>query len=180
MAFSLADHLLSTQQAALTTLFPEQDKTAQRQAILAVLAHFIQLDSNSAEASYKAIKFSDISYFSQGIQAIPESQVVQISGLLIAEINQLDDAAAFGQEGVSELIQGQAEYLGTATQTATNAEPETHDVDSNIASLNKIMFNASRNNSNGGDDARFLSFYRIFKLSILIFIIAAIIFWFIR
>lgn len=177
MAFSLADHLLNTQQAALATLVPALDKTSQKPTVLTVLAQFIALDQADATASYKAIKFNDIGFFSDGINNLPQSHAMQISGLLIDQINQLDDAASFGQEGVSELIQSQHEFLDAPSAAAKTQEAT--DVDSNIASLNKIMFSASQTNHDP-EEQPFFSFFRIFKLSILIFIIAIIAFWFFR
>lgn len=178
MAFSLADHLLSTQQTTLNNLLTGQDKHAQKQAILLVLAQFVQRDQVDTDASYQAIKTHNTSYFTSSIISLSAPVAEQIASMLINELNQLDDAASFGQDGISELLQGQQEDL--YDEGTTHANDGDAALNSNITSLNKIMFDASKAKVPALEEQRTVAFYRIFKLSLLLFIVAAIILWVIR
>lgn len=172
MAFSLLDHLQNSRQAEIQALLPNTDPTGQRELLAIVLGQLIVLDRTNSPALYQAIAAQDSSVLWQGLDDQAISQLATTATLsvedfkailgqlyadTIAEIHSLDSTANLEQAGVSELIQGQAEYLpGTAPdqvwralnltelqgQTATTETAV--DLNASIASLNKMMMEASQ------------------------------------
>jgi hypothetical protein len=181
MAFSLLDHLQSSRQSDIQALVPTTDGDGQRELLAIVLGQLIVLDRTNSPALYQAITAQDHSMFWQGLddQAINQlaatttlpvadfkSVINQLYGYVSAEINSLDSTANLEQAGVSELIQGQAEYLAGAApdqvwrvldltelqgQTASTEAPV--DLNASIASLNKMMMDASQMNTQTINDA---------------------------
>lgn len=172
MAFSLLDHLQNSRQADIQALLPNTDPSGQRELLAIVLGQLIMLDRTDSTALYQAIAAQDHRVFWQGLDDQAISQLATTTTLSVEdfktiigqlytyssdEIHSLDSTANLEQAGVSELIQGQAEYLaGTAPdqvwralnltelqgQTATTETAV--DLNASIASLNKMMMEASQ------------------------------------
>jgi hypothetical protein len=181
MAFSLLDHVQTSRQNDIQALLPTVDQDGQRQLLAIVLGQLIVLDRADSPALYQAITAQDHSMFWQGlddhaisqlaaITTLPvadfKSVINQLYGYVSAEINSLDSTANLEQAGVSELIQGQAEYLaGTApdqvwsvlnlAELEGQAAPTEAPVDLNasMASLNKMMMDASQMNTSTIDNS---------------------------
>lgn len=172
MAFSLLNHLQTTRQTELEALLPNADQASQRELLALVLGQLIVRDRADSSAVYQAIKQQNHDEFWQGLDLNTLQPLAQQHGLstealhqvidqLYAytanEINSLDDAANLEQAGVSELIQGQADYLAgqadaqiwTAInlpelQGAAPVQEQAVDLNASIASLSKMMHDASQ------------------------------------
>lgn len=172
MAFSLLDHLQNSCQASLQALVPAMDGDGQRQLLAIVLGQLMVLDRTNSTALYQALASQDQHIFWQGLDeqaigqlaattALPVAEfnrvIDQLYGAATDEIRSLDRVASLEQAGVSELIQGQAEYLaGSAPDQVwqvlnlkelqgQNAPAEAAvDLNASMASLNKMMMDASQ------------------------------------
>lgn len=172
MAFSLLDHLQTTRQTELQALLPTADQASQRELLALVLGQLIVRDRADSNAMYQAIKQYNHAEFWRGLDLNALQPLAQQHGLstdalhqvidqlytdVATEINSLDDAANFEQAGVSELIQGQADYLAgqadeqiwaalnlTELQGQAPVEEQAVDLNASIASLSKLMHEASQ------------------------------------
>lgn len=180
MAFSLLDHLQSSRQAEIQAIVPAADEEGQRELLAIVLGQLIVLDRANSAAVYQAITSQDHRIFWQGLDEQAINQLAATCDLPVAdfksvidqlyanvsnEIHSLDSTANLEEAGVSELIQGQTEYLaGVAPdqvwgalnlselqgQTATTETAV--DFNASIASLNKMMMDASQMNTQTMND----------------------------
>jgi hypothetical protein len=127
MAFSLLEHALNNKKTQLKLLLADLTVEQQQETVAFVLGRLIKLEQQSPEDTYQAILNLSTAYFwhdidqqlilsaisqqtgvaEQSIKAILEKVFV----LIASEIKQLDEAASLEQAGVSELIQGQMDYL---------------------------------------------------------------------
>ena len=181
MAFSLLDHLQNSRQTEIQALVPAIDADGQRELLAMVLGQLIVLDRSNSQALYQAIAAQKHVILWQGLDdqaisqlaattALPVSEfksvLDQLYGYASDEIHSLDSTANLEQAGVSELIQGQREYLaGAATdqvwhvlnltelQGQTAATETAVDLNASIASLNKLMMDASQMNTQTPDHA---------------------------
>lgn len=172
MAFSLLDHLQTTRQTELQALLPTADQASQRELLALVLGQLIVRDRADSNAMYQAIKQYNHTEFWRGLDLNALQPLAQQHGLstntlhqvidqiytdIATEINSLDDAANFEQAGVSELIQGQADYLaGQADEQIWAAlnlpelqgpapvQEQAVDLNASMASLSKMMHEASQ------------------------------------
>ncbi|TEU30611.1 hypothetical protein [Alkanindiges illinoisensis] len=181
MAFSLLDHLQNSRQTEIQALVPAIDADGQRELLAIMLGQLIVLDRSNSQALYQAIAAQKHNILWQGLDdqaisqlaattALPVSEfksvLDQLYGYASDEIHSLDLTANLEQAGVSELIQGQTEYLAGAApdqvwhvlnltelqgQTATTETAV--DLNASIASLNKLMMDASQMNTQTPDHA---------------------------
>ncbi len=170
MAFSLLDHLQNNQSAALQQL--TNDQAIQRQMIAVMLAQLVVRDRQESTVVYQAIQQQKDAVLWQGVdqQAIEQLAALydmpatpfkniteQLYVYAAQEIKALDDAANLKQAGVSELIQGQIDYLPhqapdqawqllglTELQGQSLNSSQPVDLNSSIASLSKMMHEASQ------------------------------------
>ncbi|RYY77972.1 MAG: hypothetical protein EOO69_12585 [Moraxellaceae bacterium] len=182
MAFSLLDHLQNSRQADIQALLPTLDPDHQRELVAIVLGQLIVLDRTNSPALYQSITAQDHSLFWQDLDDQAISQLATTTTLSVedfkpiigqlytytsAEIHSLDSAANLEQAGVSELIQGQAEYLAGAApdqvwrvlnlnelQGQTAPTETAVDLNASIASLNKMMMDASQMNTQTLDETQ--------------------------
>ena len=181
MAFSLLDHLQNSRQTEIQALVPAIDADGQRKLLAIMLGQLIVLDRSNSQALYQAIAAQKHNILWQGLDdqaisqlaattALPVSEfksvLDQLYGYASDEIHSLDLTANLEQAGVSELIQGQTEYLAgaapdqvwhvlnlTELQGQTATTETVVDLNASIASLNKLMMDASQMNTQTSDNA---------------------------
>ena len=170
MAFSLLDHLQTTKAAELKEI--TADKTIQRKLIAVMLGQLIVRDRQDSTAVYQGIQQQKEMMLWQNVDQQCISQLAalydmpadpfknyteQLSSYAASEIKTLDDTANFKQAGVSELIQGQINYLPnqapdpawqllglTELQGKHIATQQPVDLGASMASLSKMMHEASQ------------------------------------
>lgn len=170
MAFSLLDHLQTTKAAELKEI--TADKTIQRKLIAVMLGQLIVRDRQDSTAVYQGIQQQKEMMLWQNVDQQCISQLAalydmpadpfknyteQLYSYAASEIKTLDDTANFKQAGVSELIQGQINYLPnqapdpawqllglTELQGKHIATQQPVDLDASMASLSKMMHEASQ------------------------------------
>ena len=170
MAFSLLDHLQSTKATELQQLTANKD--LQRSLIAVMLGQLVVRDRQDATTLYQAIQHQQALDIWHGVDHSTIEQLAglynlsaesfknfteQLSTYTAREIKTLDDAANFKQSGVSELIQGQKNFLPNQApdqvwqllgltelqgKSMTNQQPV--DLGASIASLSKMMQDASQ------------------------------------
>ncbi|XID74452.1 hypothetical protein ACF3NA_07880 [Alkanindiges sp. WGS2144] len=185
MAFSLLDHLQGSRSADIKGLLPTQDITIQRNLLAIALGQLLLRDRQDPAAIYQGILQQHSSAFWQGLNEQTLAKLADIYSLateqfrqvleqlytyIASELKALDDSANLAQPGVSELIQGQAEYLQGQTsdevwsllhlpelqgQTASQEQPV--DLNASITSLSKMMIDASHAASTHSTDDHDLS-----------------------
>ncbi len=170
MAFSLLDHLQTTKAAELKEI--TADKTIQRKLIAVMLGQLIVRDRQDSTAVYQGIQQQKEMMLWQNVDQQCISQLAalydmpadpfknyteQLYSYAASEIKTLDDTANFKQAGVSELIQGQINYLPnqapdpawqllglTELQGKHIATQQPVDLGASMASLSKMMHEASQ------------------------------------
>ena len=170
MAFSLLDHLQTTKAAELKEI--TADKTIQRKLIAVMLGQLIVRDRQDSTTVYQAIQQQKEMMLWQNVDQQCISQLAalydmpadpfknyteQLYSYAASEIKTLDDTANFKQAGVSELIQGQINYLPnqapdpawqllglTELQGKHIATQQPVDLGASMASLSKMMHEASQ------------------------------------
>ena len=170
MAFSLLDHLQSTQAAKLQQL--STDKPVQRQMLATMLAQLVVRDRQDSAAVYQAIHQQSNAVLWQGTEPETVEQLARLNNMsagqfkeateqlyayTASEIKTIDDSAHLAQAGVSELIQGQVDYLPNQApdhtwqllglpelQGHTNVIQQPVELGATIASLSKMLHDASQ------------------------------------
>lgn len=170
MAFSLLDHLQTTKAAELKEI--TADKTIQRKLIAVMLGQLIVRDRQDSTTVYQGIQQQKEMMLWQNVDQQCISQLAalydmpadpfknyteQLYSYAASEIKTLDDTANFKQAGVSELIQGQINYLPnqapdpawqllglTELQGKHIATQQPVDLGASMASLSKMMHEASQ------------------------------------
>ena len=170
MAFSLLDHLQTTQATKLQQL--SDDKTVQRQMLATMLAQLVVRDRQDSAAVYQAIQQQTNAVLWQGAEPtmvehlaklfdMPAQQfkhmTEQLYNYVASEIKTIDDSANLAQAGVSELIQGQVDYLPNQApdrtwdllglpelQGHTKVVEQPVELGATIASLSKMLHDASQ------------------------------------
>lgn len=170
MAFSLLDHLQTTKAAELKEI--TADKTIQRKLIAVMLGQLIVRDRQDSTMVYQGIQQQKEMMLWQNVDQQCISQLAalydmpadpfknyteQLYSYAASEIKTLDDTANFKQAGVSELIQGQINYLPnqapdpawqllglTELQGKHIATQQPVDLGASMASLSKMMHEASQ------------------------------------
>ena len=178
MAFSLLDHLQATQTSELNKI--TADKAIQRKLIAVMLGQLIVRDRQDNATVYQAIQQQKDMLLWQDVDQQSINQLAalydlpaepfrnyteQLYSYAASEIKTLDDTANFKQAGVSELIQGQINYLPdqapdhvwqllglTELQGKTTDTPKPVDLGASMASLSKMMHEASQANHLDTDD----------------------------
>lgn len=127
MAFSLLEHVQHNKKIQLNLILADLNAEQQQELLAFVLGRLVKLDQQLPEETYQAIHTLNPSFFWQDIdQQLTLSALSQHTSLaehsiqtmleklfvlIVSEIKQLDEAANLEQTGVSELLQGQTEYL---------------------------------------------------------------------
>ncbi len=170
MAFSLLDHLQTTQTDKLQQL--TANKSVQRQLLAVMLAQLVVRDRQESAAVYQSIQQQTGTVLWHGVDASTIEQLArlydmpagpcknmteQLYAYVASEIKTIDDSANLSQAGVSELIQGQVDYLPNqapdqAWQLLGLPELQGHskvieqpvELGASIASLSKMLHDASK------------------------------------
>ena len=178
MAFSLLDHLQTTKASELKEI--SADKAIQRQLIAVALGQLIVRDRQDSATVYHAIQQQKEIMLWQDVDQQTITQIAalydmpaelfrnyteQLYNYAASEIKILDDTANFKQAGVSELIQGQMNYLPnqapnqvwqllglTELQDKNISTQQPIDLSTSIASLSKMMHEASQASHTHPDD----------------------------
>ena len=178
MAFSLLDHLQTTKASELKEI--SADKAIQRQLIAVALGQLIVRDRQDSATVYQAIQQQKEIMLWQDVDQQTITQIAalydmpaelfrnyteQLCSYAASEIKILDDTANFKQAGVSELIQGQMNYLPnqapnqvwqllglTELQDKNISTQQPIDLSASIASLSKMMHEASQASHTQPDD----------------------------
>lgn len=202
MAFSLLDHVQHNKKIQLNLILQDLSAEQQQELLAFVLGRLVKLDQQHPDDTHKAIHALNPSFFWQDIDQqltlsalsqhtkLPEQSLQtaldKLFVLISSEIKQLDEAANLEQTGVSELLQGQIEYLqGQAEdwlwdliqlnevkgQPTHTVEPA--DLSKSIADLSSMIHEA--NKSANASSLQNLNQPKPNKLSVLFIIIIMII-----
>ena len=170
MAFSLLDHLQTTQADKLQQL--TADKSVQRQLLAVMLAQLVVRDRQESAAVYQSIQQHTGTVLWHGVDASTIEQLASLYDMpaeafknmteqlyvyVASEIKTIDDSANLSQAGVSELIQGQVDYLPNQApdqawhllglpelQDQSKVIEQPVELGASIASLSKMLHDASK------------------------------------
>lgn len=173
MAFSLLDHVQQNKKIQLDLILTDLNPVQQKELLALVMGRLVKLDQQFPQDTYQAISTLNSNFFWHAIDqqlilpaisqhtGLPE-QTIQIDieklfVLITSEIKQLNEAANLEQTGVSELLQGQTEYLhGQAEDwlwdliqlNEVKGQPhhtvETVDLSKSIADLSSMLHEANK------------------------------------